>query len=292
MAPAPRPASAALCLATALLVTACGDGGGQAAPAVTTVTVTAEASQSATEPPPPTPTPTPSLVTVTSARSTPAPTAGAGPRLRIDHRVQADTRGRPLQLPAVTVTALDGDPATTRAARSLQQALADQVGQVVEGWESAGPTSGAPGGSVTTERVEVPVNEAELAVVAWRAEVYTGGAHGLSVLRSVTVDVAHGELVTDAGLLAQLQQAGGPGWVFERELRRAVRQQLPHVPADEVERLGRDELHLYPTRAGLHVTGDRCVLACAFPALEVTIPWDRLVGKGDDIRALPDSWGL
>lgn len=60
----------------------------------------------------------------------------------------------------------------------LREALMDQVAEVVDGWEVAAPVGPAPQGTVTTQQVTVPVNEAELAVVAWRAEVYTGGAHG------------------------------------------------------------------------------------------------------------------
>ena len=161
---------------------------------------------------------------------------------------------------------------------------------MVAGWEAAAEAGSTPQGSIRTDRVTVPVNEAELAVVAWRASVYTGGAHPVEVLRSVTVDVAHGRTVTDAGLLGQLQQAGGPAWDFERELRRAVHERWPDLP--EVDSLTRTELHVYPTRAGLHVTGDQCVLACALPPLEVTLAWDRLVGPRDDIEALPDAWGL
>ena len=288
------PASA--CLAAAML----GGCGGASQPGAATVTVTAADRSSAVATPGSTTPVSPTGSTSNrSSRPTAAPTAKptpeataspTGPRLRISHRVVSDSRGRPLQLPAFTVEALADDPVTVRAARALQQALAAQVQGVVAGWEAAAEAGSEPQGSVETEQVGVPVNEPELAVVAWRAYVYTGGAHPLTVLRSVTVDVAHGRTVTDAGLLGQLQQAGGPQWDFERELRRAVRQQLPDVPA--VDTLTRDELHVYPTRAGLHVTGDRCVLACALPPLEVTIPWDRLVGPSDDIETLPDAWGL
>lgn len=252
------------------------------APASPSSASSSTADRTATDPPPATPEPTPT--------PTPTPSATSGPRLRIAHRVVPDSRGRELRLPAFTVEALTEDAVAGRAARALQQALEAQVAAVAADWESAAEAGSKPEGSVSTEQVSVPVNEAELAVVAWRASVYTGGAHPLTVLRSVTVDVAHGRTVSDAGLIGQLQQAGGPAWDFERELRRAVARQQPDAP--EVATLTRDELHVYPTRAGLHVTGDQCVLACARPPLEVTIPWDRLVGPRDDIAALPDAWGL
>lgn len=283
-----------------LVATLLGGCGGTGSPGTTTVTVTAAGRSStvathdaSTGVSPPTEAPRPATTSSTATSPAGATTeTPAGPRLRISHRLVPDEEGRPLLLPQLTVTPVTRDASTSRAARVLREALMDQVAEVVDGWEAAAPVGAAPQGTVTTQQVVVPVNEPELVVVAWRAEVYTGGAHGVTVLRSVTVDIGHGELVTDAALLEQLQRAGGPGWVFERELRRAVRTQLPDVPADEVGRLTRKELHLYPTRTGLHVTGDRCVLACAFPPLEVTIPWDRLVGRGDDIRALPDAWGL
>lgn len=272
---------------------------GSGSPGAATVTVTAAGRSSAAATPSTSldapgasssPTSGPTTAPPT-ARSTPEPTTStprSRARLRISHRVVGDSRG--LKLPEFTVEALTDDATTGRAARALQRALEAQVSGVVADWEAAAEAGSKPQGSVTTERVSVPVNEAELAVVVWRASVYTGGAHPLTVLRSVTVDVAHGRTVTDAGLLGQLQQAGGPAWDFERELRRAVTRQVPEDP--EVATLTRDELHVYPTRTGLHVTGDQCVLACALPPLEVTIPWDRLVGPHDDIEALPDAWGL
>ena len=280
---------------------------GSGSPGAATVTVTAAGRSSAAATPSRSPSRSPSTSPGASSSPTSGPTASptarstsqpttstsnprSGPRLRISHRVVSDSRGRGLKLPEFTVEALTDDATTVRAARALQRALEGQVSGVVAGWEAAAEAGSEPQGSVTTERVSVPVNEAELAVVVWRASVYTGGAHPLTVLRSVTVDVAHGRTVTDAGLLGQLQQAGGPSWDFERELRRAVSRQIPDAP--EVATLTRDELHVYPTRAGLHVTGDQCVLACALPPLEVTIPWDRLVGPRDDIEALPDAWGL
>ncbi len=289
-----------VCLGAAAL----GACGGDGFPGGSTVTVTAAGRSSAVAPPSPTSTaPASSTPSATASHSaatptarstpepaTPTPTAASGPRLRISHRVVPDSRGRQLRLPAFTVEALTDDAVAGRAARALQRALEAQVAAVATDWEAAAEAGSEPEGSVSTEQVSVPVNEAELAVVAWRASVYTGGAHPLAVLRSVTVDVAHGRTVTDAGLLGQLQQAGGPAWDFERELRRAVTRQLPDAP--EVATLTRDELHVYPTRAGLHVTGDQCVLACALPPLEVTIAWDRLVGPRDDIEALPDAWGL
>jgi len=284
------------CLVAAVL----GGCGGRGSPEATTVTVTAAGRSSAVSTPSAATTdasPTTSTSTPTpAATASPAATAGSttapavGPRLRITHRLVPDSNGRPLLLPTFTVEALTDDPVTARSARALRQALSEQVRSVVAGWEAAAEAGSTPQGSIRTEQVTVPVNEAELAVVAWRASVYTGGAHPLEVLRSVTVDVAHGRTVTDAGLLGQLQQAGGPAWDFERELRSAVRERWPDVP--EVGSLTRAELHVYPTRAGLHVTGDQCVLACALPPLEVTLAWDRLVGPRDDIEALPDAWGM
>jgi hypothetical protein len=284
------------CLVAALLGGCAGTGSRGA----TTVTVTAAGRSSAVSTRSPAPTAAAPITTTTTptptAESTAAPTteattaAAAGAHLRISHRLVPDGSGRPLLLPVFTVDALTNDPVTARAARALHQALAEQVRAVVAGWEAAAEAGSTPQGSIRTDQVAVPVNEAELAVVAWRASVYTGGAHPVEVLRSVTVDVAHGRTVTDAALLGQLQHAGGPAWDFERELRRAVRQRWPDLP--EVDSLTRAELHVYPTRAGLHVTGDQCVLACALPPLEVTLAWDRLVGPRDDIDALPDAWGL
>lgn len=228
-----------------------------------------------------------------SATSAPPPGSTSvrppGPRLRISHRVVADS-GRAVALPVFTVEPLTDDAVVDRAAHALRQALEAQVAAVRTDWESAAEPGSRPEGGITTEQVLVPVNEAQLAVVAWRASVNTGGAHPLTVLRSATVDVEHGRAVSDAELLRQLQQAGGPGWDFERELRRAASRQLPDVP--ETATLTRDELHVHPTRAGLRVTGDRCVLPCALPPLELVIPWDRLVGTADDIEVLPDAWGL
>jgi hypothetical protein len=261
-------------------VTAAGRSSAAVPPAASPGSATPRATASGPEAAPTSPAAQPSTT------SAPPP----GPRLRISHRVVTDGARPGLELPVFIVQALTDDPVVGRAARELQQALETQVATVAADWESAAEPGSRPEGGILTEQVSVPVNEAELVVVAWRASVHTGGAHPLTVLRQVTVDVAHGRPVTDAGLLGQLQQAGGPAWDFERELRRAVSRQHPDVP--EAATLTRDELHVHPTRAGLRVTGDRCVLPCALPALEVTIPWDRLVGPDDDIEALPDAWGL
>lgn len=289
--------AAVACLGAATLG-ACGSVG---QPGNTAVTVTAAGPSSAAVPPssavtPSAPLPPSASVTASAApRTSPAARqTGAppppGPRLRISHRLAADSGDSTVALPVFTVEPITDEPDVGPAAAALQQALEAQVAAVRAAWESAAEPGGRPEGGIATEEVTVPVNEAELAVVAWRASVSTGGAHPLTVLRSATVDVEHGRAVTDAELLRQLQQAGGPGWDFERELRRAASRQLPDVP--EAAALTRDELHVHPTRAGLRVTGDRCVLPCALPALELTIPWDRLVGRGDDIEALPDAWGL
>jgi hypothetical protein len=260
----------AACLASLLAVTACGQDGSSGA---ATVTVTTTAAATTSSPPPAT------------------GQTGSRPRLRITHRIATDPGGLPLELPQFAVAASRADdPEAERAAAALQEALQAQVAAVVTDWEAAQEPGQPPAGGVSTEAVSVPVNELELAVVAWRSYLFTGGAHGLTLLRHVTVDVTQGTVVTGAALLEQLQRAGGPGWDFERELRAAVRRQLPDEPA--VAGLTRQELHVYPERAGLHVTGDQCVLACALPPIDVTIPWHRLVGRDDDIAALPDSWGL
>ena len=281
----------AACLASLVAVTACGPDGSSGA---ATVTVTTTATPSGTEPPPtPTPTVTPSATPTATTSSSPPSTAGqtgTQRRLRITHRIATDPGGRPLELPQFTVASLVDDPEAEGAAAALQEALQAQVAAVVSDWEAAQEPGQPPAGGVSTEAVSVPVNEPELAVVAWRSYLFTGGAHGLTLQRHVTVDVTRGTVVTGAVLLEQLQRAGGPGWDFERELRAAVRRQLPDEPG--VAGLTRQELHAYPERAGLHVTGDQCVLACALPPIDVTIPWQRLVGRGDDIGALPDSWGL
>lgn len=286
--------AAVACLAAGTLG-ACGSVG---QPAETAVTVTAAGPSSAAVPPGASPGSATSRAAVTepaaprtspAARQTAAPPP-PGPRLRISHRLAAGSGDSTVALPVFSVEPITEEPGVGRAAAALQQALEAQVAAVRAAWESAAEPGSGPEGGIATEEVTVPVNEAELAVVAWRASVSTGGAHPLTVLRSATVDVEHGRAVTDAELLRQLQQAGGPGWDFERELRRAAGRQLPDVP--EAASLTRDELHVHPTPAGLRVTGDRCVLPCALPALELTIPWDRLVGPGDDIEALPDAWGL
>jgi hypothetical protein len=125
--------------------------------------------------------------------------------------VVGDSRG--LKLPEFTVEALTDDATTGRAARALQRALEAQVSGAVADWEAAAEAGSKPQGSVTTERVSVPVNEAELAVVVWRASVYTGGAHPLTVLRSVTVDVDN-DTATNLQLHAQVHQllATGVEW--------------------------------------------------------------------------------
>lgn len=286
----------AACLASLMAVTACGPEGSSGA---ATVTATTTATPTGTGPRPtptrtPTPTPTLSDTPTASTSSSPPPTTGqpgSRPRLRITHRVATDPVGRPLELPQFAIAAsLADDPEAERAAAALQEALQAQVAAVVSDWEAAQEPGQPPAGGVSTEAVSVPVNEPGLAVVAWRSYLFTGGAHGVTLQRHVTVDVTRGTVVTGAALLEQLQRAGGPGWDFERELRAAVRRQLPDEPG--VTGLTRRELHVYPERAGLHVTGDQCVLACALPPIDVTIPWQRLVGQGDDIEALPDSWGL
>lgn len=279
-------AVAALCLATALPLSACGsDDPPRAAVTVTASgrTVTGEPTSSA---PAPSSSPTPKETPRTSATDQPA----AGPRLRITHRVSADREGLPLHLPRFTVEALVSDPTVQRAAQAMQEALDGQVAAVVSDWEAAQEPGREPAGDASTEEVSIPVNEAELAVVAWRTYVFTGGAHGVMLQRSVTADVAHGSVVTSTALLDQLQRAGGPAWSFERELRAAARRQLPDAPG--VDSLTRSDVGVYPTRAGLHVIGDQCVLACALPPIDLTIAWERLVGPGDDIAALPDAWGL
>ena len=280
-------ATAGLALALGLCGCA-GDGSPEATTATTTATATGTSPSPASTAAPAQPTTT--AANTGSPSSSPAGQETDGPRLRITHRIATDPGGRPLELPQFAVTALVAEPAATKAAGALQEALQAQVAAVASDWEAAQEPGQAPAGGASTEEVTVPVNEPELAVVAWRSYLFTGGAHGLTLQRHVTVDVTRGTVVTDAALLGQLQQAGGPRWDFERELRAAVRRQLPDEPG--VAELTRRELHVYPTRAGLHVTGDQCVLACALPPIDVTIAWQRLVGAGDDIEALPDSWGL
>jgi hypothetical protein len=139
-------------------------------------------------------------------------------------------------------------------------------------------------------KAAVPVNVPGLVVVTIEIQTYTGGPHPNTTLGSVALNTSTGKVLTREAMLAELQAAGGPGWNFERELRRAAHDALPSA-ADEVTGLQRDDVSFYPTEVGLAVSADGYFPHAVGSAAYFTIPWSRLVGSGDDLSFVPDAWG-
>lgn len=134
-----------------------------------------------------------------------------------------------------------------------------------------------------TVLVDVP----GLVVLEARSNLDLGGAHGTDVVRYDILNTTSGAGVTEERMLAEMQRLGGPNWNFERELNRWA----PDLdfPGGDITR---DEVEIYPARAGMHITIAHCaVYACAAGVVQYTIPWRTLLAPEDDLSFVPNAWG-
>ncbi len=154
-------------------------------------------------------------------------------------------------------------------------------------WKRAWDTvAGGPGPLGSFERTNrTIVNIPGLIVLQGDAYADLGGAHGISLKTYDILNPKTGSVVTTDGMLVEMQTAGGPNWNFERELNAWA----PHGAYPAVDR---SQVSMYPARAGMHIAVGMCqAYACAAGVVEYTIPWDRLVGPGEDMSFIPNAWG-
>jgi post-segregation antitoxin (ccd killing protein) len=186
--------------------------------------------------------------------------------------------------------------ATAVGVSRLQELANTAASERFDTWRSSNEESQATGASAPgefTQRATVPVNVPGLTVIRFQDRTSLGGAVSDSSVRAVVLDNTTGEEITLDGMLAEMQQDGGPRWDFEKELRRAaLRSGNPFVNETLVQTLTRKEISAWPTKAGLAVAVDqRRVFAGAAGLVTFTVPWSALVGPKSDMSFIPDGWG-
>lgn len=233
--------------------------------------------------------------TLSASRTTGASTISSlptcvGPPLKVSLTpVSTQVAGAKATYPVVRVTSVcEGSKGAAALEHAVTETVAVAVADWTEIWQEQHASMPEAGGSFKTT-ASVPVNVPGLVVVTTEIETYAGGPYPNTELSSVALNTATGKLLTREAMLAEMQGAGGPGWNFERELRRSAVAALPSA-ADLITDLKRDDVSFYPSKAGLAVSADGYFPHVVGPA-HFTIPWPRLVGAGDDLTFVPDAWG-
>lgn len=213
-----------------------------------------------------------------------------GPAMKVSLTpVSAVVAGATATYPVVRVTPVcEG----LKGSAALQHAVTAKVAAAVADWTGIWQEQHASMpdalGSFNT-KASVPVNVPGLVVVTTEIDTYVGGLYPNTTLSSVALNTGTGKLLTREAMLTEMQDAGGPGWNFERELRRAASGALPSA-SSLINDLKRDDVSFYPSKPGLAVSADGYFPHSLGPA-HFTIPWPRLVGAGDDLNFIPNAWG-
>ena len=231
--------------------------------------------------------PAASTTTVTSTTSSPATCVGQPVRVSFTP-VSTTVEGATATYPVVRVEPVCAGLEGSALQHEVTARVADARGDWTKTWQEQHADS-PDGRGYFDAKAAVPVNVPGLVVVTIQSQTYTGGPYPNTTLGSVALNTSTGKVLTREAMLAELQAAGGPGWNFERELRRAAHDALPSA-ADAVTGLQRDDVSFYPTEGGLAVSADGYFPHAVGPA-HFTIPWSRLVGSGDDLSFVPDAWG-
>jgi hypothetical protein len=258
---------------------ACGHDGGTSAPA-------GPASPSTTQP---TASSTSKGSTTATATPTQHPTEAA--RVRVTSRpertvVDGSTAVRRRWSVAATSAGTAG--AASRIESQLNEQSATMLAEWTTSLDQNGPAPAGSGPGGYEEKARVVTDEGNvLAVAPTFYEYLPGAAHPVTLVRPLTFDTRTGAVVTPTAMLAEMQRLGGPGWDFERELRRGATRAVPQESSAD---LTRRDVSLWPARSGLAGGIDHCgFYSCAAGLVEFTIPWTSLVGPGDEVSVRPTS---